>query len=353
MHDSTMIVQPFTINFGNWKCFSPGVAFFFTFMPKAATMPPEDALSETSTERSVLELENVEVRYPRAPRPTLQGIHLQIPRGSRMAVVGESGCGKTTLMRTLLGLLAPSSGTVRWFGENIASLPGEHLAQQRARVQPVFQDPMSSFDPRYDCRQVLEEPLLIHERESPAKRLARCRKILGDVGLPEEVLQTRPRRLSGGQRQRLAIARAMILSPEVLVADEPTAALDLSVQGQVAALLLDLHRMTHFTLVVISHDFPLVSQLCDRAAVLYAGRIVEEGPLEQVFSSPLHPYTRDLIEASTGDLPPASAPLPQPPAESGCPYRSRCRQSQEICLQPPMLRSIGARKAACHLAGQN
>ena len=267
-----------------------------------------------------------------------------------MAVVGESGCGKTTLMRTLLGLLPPVAGTVRWFGEDISRLSMKTLATWRARIQPVFQDPMSSFDPRFNCHQLLKEPLLIHGWKNAALIRSRCQKILADVGLPEDVLLTYPRRLSGGQRQRLAIARAMTLAPEVLIADEPMAALDLSVQGQIANLLLKLHQQSQLTLIIISHDFPLVSQLCDRVAVLYAGYIVEEGPIEQVFSSPLHPYTQDLIEASIGDLPFDNTPLPPLPAKDGCPYRTRCRNAQKICLQMPQNRIVVGQTVACHFA---
>ncbi len=301
-------------------------------------------------DRVILEMDGVDVRYPRAARNTLERVCLQVRAGSRTAVVGESGSGKSTLMRTILGLMPPSAGVVRWFGEDIARLPSSRMARLRARVQPVFQDPMSSFDPRHNCRRVLEEPLAIHGWRDPDARRERCLRALSEVGLPEDVLKSHPRRLSGGQRQRLAIARAMLLSPEALVADEPTAALDLSVQGQVATLLLDLHRESGLTLLVISHDFPLVAQLCERVAVLYAGRIVEEGPLEQVFSEPLHPYSRDLVEAATGDLPPADAPLPALPAATGCPYRLRCRLARDCCREMPGMQAAGERKVACHLA---
>ncbi len=306
------------------------------------------AAASPSKEPPPLELTGGTVRFPGAARCALDDVSLVMERARRWAIVGESGSGKSTLMRALLGLIPLHAGTVRWFGRPIAGLGSTELRRLRARVQPVFQDPIASFDPRFDARRVLEEPLVIHGWTDERRRLERCREVLKQVGLDPAALGTHPRRMSGGQRQRLAIARAMTLSPEVLIADEPTAALDLSVQGQILSLLLELHEQTGLTLVFISHDLPLVSQLCDHAAVLYAGRLVEAGPADEVFLRPRHPYTRDLLEASEGRLPPAGAAALPGPGVSGCPYAPRCAFREDACQQAvPPLRTAGAARFAC------
>ena len=310
-------------------------------MPEVPTLTP-------TPEPPPLELTGGTVRFPGAPRCALEDVTLVMERARRWAVVGESGSGKSTLMRALLGLIPLREGTVRWFGQALAGLGGAELRRMRARVQPVFQDPIASFDPRFSARRVLEEPFVIHGWADERRRLERCREVLMQVGLDPDVLGTHPGRLSGGQRQRLAIARAMTLSPEVLIADEPTAALDLSVQGQILSLLLELHERTGLTLVFISHDLPLVSQLADHAAVLYAGRLVEAGPADDVFLRPRHPYTRDLLEASEGQLPPAGAAALPGPGATGCPYAPRCAFREEACLgSVPPLRTAGAVRFAC------
>ncbi len=314
-------------------------------------MTPEPVVVSTSLpDPPPLELAGITVRFPGAPRPALRDVSLTLERSRRWAIVGESGSGKTTLMRALLGLVPVEAGVVRWFGHALDGLGRGELRRLRARVQPVFQDPVASFDPRFDCRRVLEEPLIIHGWSDPVRRLERCREVLAQVGLDPATLGAHPRKMSGGQRQRLAIARAMTLSPEVLVADEPTAALDLSVQGQILSLLLELHERSGLTLVFISHDLPLVSQLCDRAAVLYAGRVVEAGPADEVFLRPRHPYTRDLLEASAGPLPGLGTATLPGPGEAGCPYAPRCRHREEACTAAvPPLRDSGPVRLACRL----
>ncbi len=310
----------------------------------AETAPPP----ESCIEAPVLEIVAGSVRFPGAPRPALQDVSIAMQRSGKWAVVGESGSGKTTLMRALLGLLPLQTGAVRWFGRDLAGIPATELRSLRSRVQPVFQDPIASFDPRFDNRRILEEPLLVHGWKKDGERRQRCAEVLDQVGLDPKALDGHPRMMSGGQRQRLAIARAMTLSPEVLIADEPTAALDLSVQGQILSLLLGLHEETGLTLVFISHDLPLVSQLCDQVAVLYAGRLVECGPASEVFFRPLHPYTKDLLDASGGPLPDTrSASLPGP-SPSGCPYASRCARREEACDRwSPVLCGAGPVRVAC------
>ncbi|MBU1241807.1 ABC transporter ATP-binding protein [Myxococcota bacterium] len=304
--------------------------------------------AEYSPETPILEIVAGSVRFPGAPGLALQDVSISMQRSRKWAVVGESGSGKSTLMRALLGLLPLQAGAVRWFGRDLAGIPATELRSLRSRVQPVFQDPIASFDPRFCNRQILEEPLIIHGWKDEKKRLERCTGVLEQVGLDAGALDAHPRKMSGGQRQRLAIARAMTLSPEVLIADEPTAALDLSVQGQILSLLLDLHERTGLTLVFISHDLPLVSQLCDQVAVLYAGRLVECGPATEVFFRPLHPYTRDLLDASGGPLPDASSASLPGPSPSGCPYASRCTRREEACDNwSPMLHEAGPVRVAC------
>lgn len=307
-------------------------------------IPTTDSMSESLP----LELEGGTVRFPGATRCALEDVSLVMERAQRWAIVGESGSGKSTLMRALLGLIPLRTGTVRWFGRELAGIGGAELRHLRARVQPVFQDPIASFDPRFDARRVLEEPLVIHGWADRRRRLERCREVLSLVGLDPAALETHPRRMSGGQRQRLAIARAMTLSPEVLIADEPTAALDLSVQGQILSLFLELHERTGLTLVFISHDLPLVSQLCDHAAVLYAGRLVEAGPADDVLLRPRHPYTRDLLEASEGQLPPSGAAALPGPAARGCPYAPRCVFCEDACtVAVPPMRDAGPVRLSC------
>jgi peptide/nickel transport system ATP-binding protein len=303
--------------------------------------------SPHSANAPVLEMISGTVRFGGSKICALQDVSLLVERSQKWAIVGESGSGKTTLMRALLGLVPLQEGSVRWFGRDLARVPGPELRNLRSHIQPVFQDPIASFDPRFDSRRILEEPLIIHGWNDAQRRLVRCREVLEQVGLDADALSTHPRRMSGGQRQRLAIARAMTLSPEVLIADEPTAALDLSVQGQILSLLLDLHERTQLSLVFISHDLPLVSSLCDQVAVLYAGRLVECGPASDVFFHPLHPYTRDLLDASNGPLPdPRSAALPGP--SGGCPYAARCDRFEDACRREvPALRQRGAVRVAC------
>jgi len=304
--------------------------------------------AENSEKTPILEIIAGSVRFPGAPGFALRDVSLSMQRSRKWAVVGESGSGKSTLMRAFLGLLPLQAGSVRWFGRDLAGIPASELRSLRSRVQPVFQDPIASFDPRFGNRRILEEPLIVHGWTDENKRLARCTEVLAQVGLDAGSLEVHPRTMSGGQRQRLAIARAMMLSPEVLIADEPTAALDLSVQGQILSLLLDLHERTGLTLVFISHDLPLVSQLCDHVAVLYAGRLVECGPASEVFFRPLHPYSRDLLEASGGPLPEASSASLPGPSATGCPYSSRCTLREEACDHwNPTLQDVGPVRVAC------
>lgn len=287
----------------------------------------------------------------------VDGVTLHVGRGEIVGVVGESGCGKTTLARCLAGMQAPTAGTVRL---DDTLLPGTGRSRaERRRIQMVFQDPYSSLNPRMTLGEMLQELLAVHELCPADARRTRAAEFLEFVGLDPLLLDRRPRELSGGQRQRASIARALALDPEVLVADEPVSALDVSVQAVVLNLLADLRTRLNMTIVLISHDLAVVSHLCDRVAVMYLGRIVEEGPVAEIFARPQHPYTRALLDAV-----PSGTSLPQerrslagePPSPyeipAGCRFRSRCAIAAPGCAtDDPRLRATesGAR-VACHLA---
>jgi ABC-type oligopeptide transport system ATPase subunit len=228
-----------------------------------------------------------------------------IAEGETFGLVGESGSGKTTTGRCLLRLIEPTSGVVRFRGENIRSYPRERLRQARREMQIVFQDPYSSLDPRMRARQIVEEPLIIHGLGNRAARRDRVAELFTLVGLDHAHLGRYPHEFSGGQRQRIGLARALALNPSFLVLDEPVSALDVSIQAQVVNLLLDLQQRLTLTYLFIAHDLRLVEHICDRVAVMYLGRIVEMGPTASLFAAPRHPYTQALLSAM---------PVPDPDA---------------------------------------
>ncbi|HEX3812100.1 MAG TPA: ABC transporter ATP-binding protein [Mycobacteriales bacterium] len=285
----------------------------------------------------------------------VDGVSLQLRPGEAHGLVGESGCGKSTLARSIVGLTSPDAGTV--------TLAGRELGRRRdraelRRMQMVFQDPMSSLNPRMRVRDVLTELLQVHRMVPRGEFDARCRELVTSVGLPADVLDAWPGALSGGQRQRVSIARALALEPEILVADEVTSALDVSVQAQVLQLLLDLQRRLGLTLLFISHNLAVVRQICDRVTVMYLGRVVESGPTETLYTDPQHPYTRLLLGSvprlGTADLPDASDAEPPDPANlpAGCRFHPRCPLAAAICAESdPALRSGATdHEAACHFA---
>jgi len=221
-----------------------------------------------------------------------------VSRGETFAVVGESGCGKTTLARMLLRLIEPDCGEILFEGRNLLALHGEELRSQRRQMQMVFQDPFASLNPRMRVGEIVAEPLAIHEPGlSGTERLARTATILGRVGLNEDAMRRYPHEFSGGQRQRIGIARALILKPKLIVADEPVSALDVSVGAQVLLLLQELQREFALTYIFISHSLPVVAQVATRIAVMRAGQFVETGPAEKVLHLPQHDYTRELLSA--------------------------------------------------------
>ena len=230
----------------------------------------------------------------------VDGVSFRLRKASTLAIVGESGSGKSTLARMVLGLLAPTSGTVTFDGRDVAALSRRETPAFRRRVQPVFQNPYSSLDPMYTVFRAIEEPLRIHRVGNRRERRAAVRELVEQVALPSSVLDRRPRELSGGQRQRVAIARALALRPEVLVCDEAVSALDVLVQAQILELLAGLKDALGLSYLFISHDLAVVRQIADEVLVMKSGRVVEHAPTDEVFTKPQHDYTRQLLAAIPG-----------------------------------------------------
>jgi oligopeptide/dipeptide ABC transporter ATP-binding protein len=284
----------------------------------------------------------------------VDGVSLSVAEGEVLAIVGESGCGKSTLGRVMLRLIEPDSGSVRFAGEDLARLSPSALRARRRDMQIIFQDPFGSLDPRMTVAQAIAEPLRLHRLVPRAEEAARVAELLRRVGLRPENAGRWPHEFSGGQRQRIAIARALASNPRLIIGDEPVSALDVSVQAQVINLLRDLIRDLRLTFVLVSHDLGVVRHVADRVAVMYLGRIVEEGPAEDVLGAPRHPYTRALVAAMPGaqtKTPPLEGDVPSPIAPpSGCRFHTRCAFAAERCrAETPRLE--GARHAvACHFA---
>ena len=287
-------------------------------------------------------------------------VDLAVYEGETLALVGESGCGKSTLGRLLLGLLPPTQGQAFFDGQDLAALSPWDLRALRRQMQMVFQDTAASLNPRLDILGILSEPLRIHQLCPRGDFPARCAALLDQVGLPRDLLGRYPHELSGGQRQRVGIARALALSPRLVVCDEPVSALDVSVQAQVLNLLADLQAARGLTYVLISHDLGVVRHSADRVCVMFLGRVCEVGPTKDLFTAPRHPYTKFLLAAvprpdptcrgQGEDLLAGEIPSPVHPP-SGCPFRTRCPYAQEICAQQvPPLEGAGDHQAACHFS---
>lgn len=288
----------------------------------------------------------------------LEDVTLDVPDGGCLALVGESGCGKTTLTRLVLRLARPSAGRILFKGQDVAALSKRALHAFRRDVGAVFQDPYASLNPRLRIGTIIAEPILAHGRPSRAELRARVSEVLGVVGLSPEAARLYPHEFSGGQRQRIAIARALALRPRLLVLDEPVSALDVSIRAQVLNLLADIRDEFGLSYLIVAHDLALVRHFSETVAVIYLGRVVESGSTAAVFAAPAHPYTQALLAAvphpdpdqpmgqvAEGEV--ASA-MDIPP---GCPFHPRCLHVMPVCrAERPSLRPAGpAHVAACHL----
>lgn len=293
----------------------------------------------------------------RRPVRAVAGVDVAIARGEALGLVGESGSGKSTIGRLLLRLLRPSAGSVRFDGRDITGLDQAELRPLRRRMQMVFQDPFGSLNPRMSVGAAVADGMLLHGLATRAEAGPRVAALLARVGLSPELAGRLPRALSGGQRQRVAIARALAVEPEFLVADEPVSALDVSVGAAILALLRELRAERGLALLFVSHDLGAVRALCDRVAVLYLGRVMEEAPAEALFRDPRHPYTRALLSASPGRpgrerrariVLAGEIPSPADPP-SGCVFRTRCPHALAACANaaPPLREVAPGRRVAC------
>jgi oligopeptide/dipeptide ABC transporter ATP-binding protein len=313
---------------------------------------------------SLLEVEHLAVRYatPRGTLHAVRDVSLRIAPGETVGLVGESGCGKSTLGRALMRLEPASAGSVRLEGEDLFAARGRALARLRTRVQMVFQDPFGSLNPRRRVGSILAQPLRL-AGNGKAGSAARVVELLDRVGLAADAAERFPHEFSGGQRQRIGIARALALTPALVICDEPVSALDVSVRAQVINLLMEMQRRLGIAYLFISHDLSVVAYLCDRVLVMYLGAIVESGPRLAVWRAPLHPYTQALLAAApvadptrrrvqARDVLPGELPNPLEPP-SGCAFHPRCPRAAARCVQEaPLARPFGeGRSVACHFAG--
>jgi len=296
---------------------------------------------------------------PRQVVHAVDGVSFAIDRGKTLALVGESGCGKSTVARLLVGLLNPSAGTVRFDGEDATRALAEPRAGRalRRRLQMIFQDPYASLNPRWTVQRIVAEPLVEHGLErDPARLKQRVAELLAQVKLGAADADKYPHQFSGGQRQRISIARALATAPEFLVCDEPTSALDVSVQAQVLNLMKDLQRERGLTYLFISHNLAVVRHVSDEVGVMYLGRIVELAPKHALFAAPRHPYTRMLLAAipdihlSGRERVPVQGEVPNPLAPpGGCSFHPRCPLANERCrVERPALLDIAGVRVACH-----
>jgi len=300
---------------------------------------------------------------PRKFIRAVNGLNFNIMENEVFCLAGESGCGKSTTGRLLVRLLEPTSGEVLFQGENIYEIPREQFKDYRKKMQIIFQDPYESLNLRMTVYDLIEEPLSIHEIGSKEERFDMVYQALEDVGLepPEDFMIRYPHQLSGGERQRVAIARALVLKPKFVVADEPVSMLDVSVRAGILKLMLDLKEKYGLTYFLITHDLSVAYHVCDRIAIMYAGKIVEIGPADSVILEPMHPYTKALVDAlpkigRRSEAPPRTTPIrgevPSPiDLPSGCLFYPRCIDRFDLCEkeEPPLVEVSKDRYVACHL----
>lgn len=316
-----------------------------------------------------LRIEGVSVHFPVrkgllqrqvAEVKAVENVSLSLNRGEAFGLVGESGCGKTTLARTVLRLVNATEGTIWFDGQNITELKGAALAPYRKRVAAVFQDPFSSLNPRMKAGAIIAEVLKVHQYSGDVN--ARVIELLGLCGLSDRFVDLYPHQMSGGQRQRVGIARALSIEPDLIVCDEAVSALDVSIQAQIINLLEDLRVRLNLTYLFIGHDLSIVRHLCDRVAVMYLGRVMETATSEELFDNPQHPYTRALIDAVPNPDPLSEAgrehvalkgevPSPLDPPK-GCVFHPRCPVAMDVCrtVEPSLDILTPGHSAACHAA---
>ncbi len=316
----------------------------------------------------ILEVENLVTHFPLRRGAfgrrvgtvrAVDGVTFDVQRGETFGLVGESGCGKSTLGRTLLRLIEPTSGSIRFDGQELVGMAPADLRRLRRRMQLIFQDPYASLDPRMRVRQIVGEGLAIHRLANGAERDRRVASLLEKMGLGPEAMERYPHEFSGGQRQRIGIARALAVGPELVIADEPISSLDVSIQAQIVNLLVDLQRELGLTYIFIAHDLKIVEYVSTRVAVMYLGKIVELADAAELYRAPRHPYTQALLSAVpvpdpqrkrmriilAGDVPSPANPPP------GCPFHPRCPQAFARCRTevPPLYKLGAGHVASCFL----
>jgi oligopeptide/dipeptide ABC transporter ATP-binding protein len=317
----------------------------------------------------LLRVEGLKKHFPLAERllgrshsavRAVDGVSFTIGRGETLALVGESGCGKSTVGRSILNLVTPTAGKVELAGEDIAGLSRARMLPYRRRMQVIFQDPYSSLNPRMTAGELVGEPLAVHDVAKGSKREERVVALFRRVGLRPDQMKSYPHEFSGGQRQRVGIARALAIGPELIIADEPVSALDVSIQAQVVNLLMDVQAELGIAYLFIAHDLSVVEHMSHRVAVMYLGRIVEHAPRRELFNEPLHPYTEALLSAVPRPEPQRrrrdrivlKGELPNPvDPPSGCHFHTRCPYAVDRCaVDTPALRELRpGHWAACHL----